>query len=546
MVELEERRAPLWLLPGREQPLPAVRTERFGLGVVVGVTALVAAVPAYLFFAPPSVWEPESLLVALMLFSFVSYGAAVEVRGAATLDASFIASLVAVVFLGPLPAAVIFALPEINGWFERGRVVSLLGNTASAFWGALAAAWTLEALSGGVPLDPVLADLPAVAITGAVLLGAGYLVSALIVCVVWEGHSLRPLVEQEVAELAPASMPMVVGGTIVVLLYEEFGLVGLVPLALLLLLPRIVVPRLAQSRDPARLDRTAAIALYARAIAQGLDLDATQKRVLLDAVTHLGDAKRLTRIEDFDRVMQTVLYCRERWDGAGGFPGVLSGEAIPVESRVLAVAERLGSMTAAGDAQPHTSTGDRRAGADRPAWSSTRAWCRRPAGRSRRTASCRRDLRPSRCRLRPRAGVLYQPVESAPHKTRQKRNEFGPFRLRVLRPPRSERLGATGDDLGELLELGALEARALCARVECKQVGQARRSRVCAAHADSRASSGSLTFNVSTVQALPGSATNDRNASKPRCSRSSTGEPGAMAGPRRSSKMSALRSTAAR
>jgi hypothetical protein len=325
-----------------------VRTERFGLGVVAGVAALVASVPAYLFFAPPSVWEPESLVVALMVLSFVSHGAAVEVRGAATLDASFVASLVAVVFLGPLPAAFIFALPEINGWFERGRVVSLLGNTASAFWGALAAAWTLEALSGGVPLDPVLADLPAVAITGAVLLGAGYLVSALIVCVVWEGHSLKPLVEQEVAELAPASMPMLVGGTLVVLLYEKFGLVGLVPLGLLLLLPRIVVPRLAQSRDPARLDRTAAIALYARAIAQRLDLDAMQKRVVLDAVTHLGDAKRLTRIEDFDRVMQTVLYCRERWDGDGGFPGVLSGEAIPVESRVLAVAERLGSMTASG------------------------------------------------------------------------------------------------------------------------------------------------------------------------------------------------------
>ena len=347
-MELEERRAPLWLLPEGEQPLPVVRTERFELGVVVGVAALVAAVPAYLFFAPPSVWEPESLLVALLVLSVVSYGAAVEVRGAATLDASFIASLVAVVFLGPLPAAFIFALPEINGWFERGRLVSLLGNTASAFWGALAAAWTLEALSSGVPLDPVLGDLPAVAITGAVLLGVGYLVSALIVCVVWEGHSLKPLVEQEVAELAPASMPMLVGGTVVVLLYEKFGLVGLVPLGLLLFVPRIVVPRLSQSRDPARLDRTDAIALYARAISQGLDLDATQKRVLLDAATHLGDAKRLTRIEDFDRVMQTVLYCRERWDGAGGFPGVLSGEAIPLESRVLAVAERLGSMTASG------------------------------------------------------------------------------------------------------------------------------------------------------------------------------------------------------
>lgn len=96
----------------------------------------------------------------------------------------------------------------------------------------------------------------------------------------------------------------------------------------------------------AKLERTAAIALFARAIAEGLELDTAQKRVLLDAVTHLGNAKRLTRIEDFERVMQTVLSCRERWDGQGGFPGALSGEAIPLESRVLAVAEQLGSMTA--------------------------------------------------------------------------------------------------------------------------------------------------------------------------------------------------------
>ena len=345
---MDGRAAPLWLIPDAEEPLPEVRKERFGLGVILGVASLVAAVPAYVFLAPPSVWEPESLLVVLLILSSVSYSAAVQVRGSATLDASFIAALVAVVFLGPLPAACIYALPEINGWFARRRIISLLGNTASGFWGTWAAAWTLEALTSGVPLDPALGDLPAIAIAGAVLLGLTFLVSVTLVCVIWEGHDFRPLVQQDVAELAPASLLMLAVGTGTVLLYEELGLAGLVPLGLLVLLPRALVPLLSQSRDPAKLDRTAAIALYARVIAQGLDLDAAQKRVLADAATHLGDTKRLTRIEDFDRVMRTVLYCRERWDGDGGFPGVLSGEAIPLESRVLAVAEQLGTMTAAG------------------------------------------------------------------------------------------------------------------------------------------------------------------------------------------------------
>jgi hypothetical protein len=342
-------RAPLWLLPGWEEPLPAVHDRaRPGLALVLSALTLAAAAPAYLFLAPESRWEPESLLIALVILAFVSYNAAAAVRGMVTLDASFVVALVALVFLGPVPAACVFALPEISAWIERRRIVSLLGNTAAALWGVLAAALTLEVLNSGVPLHPGLEDLPAIAVAGGVLLIVAYLVTTLLVSVVWEGLKLRPLIEQEIAELAPACVILLVIGTVTTLLYEELGPAGLAPLALLVLLPRALVPRLSQARDPAKLDRTAAISLYSRAIAEGLELDAAQKRVLLDAATHLGDAKRLTRIEDFERVMQTVLYSRERWDGKGGFPGVLSGDAIPVESRVLAVAEQLGSMTAFG------------------------------------------------------------------------------------------------------------------------------------------------------------------------------------------------------
>ena len=69
-------------------------------------------------------------------------------------------------------------------------------------------------------------------------------------------------------------------GTLTVRLYEEFGVAGLAPLALVVLLPRAIVPRLSQAHDPAKLDRTAAISLFARAIAESLGLDAAQKRVL--------------------------------------------------------------------------------------------------------------------------------------------------------------------------------------------------------------------------------------------------------------------------
>ena len=273
-MEGEGSRAPLWLLPGAVLPLPEMDRARLGLGVVLGIAALAAAVPAYAYLAPASVWTPESLLILLLVISFVSYSAAAPVRGAVTLDASFVAALLAVVFLGPLPAACVYAAPEISRWIERGRVVSLLGNTASALWGALAAAWVLEATTGGIPPHPGVQDPPAVALAGAVLLVGGYLVATLIVSVAWEGLKLMTLFEQEFMHLAPASLVLVALGTLTVRLYEEFGVVGLAPLAVVVLLPRAIVPPLSHAHDPAKLDRTAAISLFARAIAESLGLKA--------------------------------------------------------------------------------------------------------------------------------------------------------------------------------------------------------------------------------------------------------------------------------
>ena len=334
------QRRPVWLVPSTPGALPAVpdKHKRLTLGIALGVIALAAAVPAYVFLAPSSHWGPESLLVVLLVLSFVSHSAGAHVRGGVTLDATFVAALVALVFLGPLPCAVVFAAPELSAWIERRRVMSLLGNTAACVWGALAGAWTLEAFTSGVPPDPVWLDLPAIAAAGAVLLVVGYLVTTLLVSVVWERLKLTTLVEQEIQEQAPACAVLLAIGTVTTLLYEELGLVGLLPLAFLVLVPRAFVPLLSRSRDPTRLALAEATALYARAIAEALDLDGTEKRILLDAATHVGSDKRLTRIEDFDRVMQTVLYRHEQWDGEG----------IPIESRVLAVAEQLAAVTAKG------------------------------------------------------------------------------------------------------------------------------------------------------------------------------------------------------
>ena len=345
----DEGRAPLWLLPGEPRELPVIRRRRTGLSLVLGLIAMAAAVPAFAYLAPESAWEPESLLIALLILAFVSYTAAVQVRDTLTLDASFVPAVLAVVFLGPVPGTFVFAAPGISAYVERRRLNAFVGDTASAAWASLAAAWLLEALTPGIPVSVIdLAAAGAVAVAGATFIAVQYLVATLLIGVIEKGVHLSTLIQQELINLAPVSAALIAVGALSALLYDELGLVGLVPLAVVAIGPRMLVQRLARVRDPAELERPAAIALYSRALAEALSLDADQRRIVLDAATHLGGTKQLTRIDDFQTVMQTVLYCHERWDGKGGFPGVLSGEGIPLESRVIAVAERLASLTAMG------------------------------------------------------------------------------------------------------------------------------------------------------------------------------------------------------
>lgn len=61
--------------------------------------------------------------------------------------------------------------------------------------------------------------------------------------------------------------------------------------------------------------------------------------------THPAAGARLLRtIEELQPALPYVLFHHERWDG-GGYPHGLAGEAIPVEGRLLAVADAFDAMT---------------------------------------------------------------------------------------------------------------------------------------------------------------------------------------------------------
>jgi hypothetical protein len=115
-------------------------------------------------------------------------------------------------------------------------------------------------------------------------------------------------------------------------------------------IPRLLVPALLRDIPVAELSISEATARYARGLANVLGLTGVQRRVLCDAATHIGDHARLTRLEDFHTVMQTVLFSHEHWDGDGRL-GLVAGDRIPIESRVLAVAHAWATLTARGTAR---------------------------------------------------------------------------------------------------------------------------------------------------------------------------------------------------
>jgi hypothetical protein len=207
----------------------------------------------------------------------------------------------------------------------------------------------LQALGFDPPVDLHSGAYAAIALAGVAMVLVNYALTTLFAQVLHDGVSLRVAFMQELVPSSPISLALVVAALVTTYLYDALGIAGLLPLAAVLLLPRLLRPILLERTPVSQLSRSRATTLYAGAIADELGLDPGQKRVLADAASHLGGSASLTRLEDFTTVMQAVLHHRERWDGEdGGSPGLASGGAIPLESRVLAVAHAWSGLTAEG------------------------------------------------------------------------------------------------------------------------------------------------------------------------------------------------------
>ena len=340
-------RPPIWLLPRPLGSLPTLGAGHPRLALALAATGFAALAPAFALLAPASSWDHEAVLVVLLIFSFYAYVGAIHLRDTASLDAAFVGALLGVVLLGPLAGALVFAAPELTRLANDRRLTSMLGNLASFGWACLAAALTLEPLGYASPaeLGPASAYL-GVGVAGLVLLLVNYFYITGIE-VVRTGTGLWFLTKREFIPTVPVVVPLVAAAVAVAFLYTELGMVGLFPLAGIVFVPRLLTPQLLRDIPIRDLGIDEATARYAGGLADVFSFSSAQRRVLRDAATHLGGSARLSRLDDFGAVMGTVLYSHERWSGGGLF-GLLSGDRIPVESRVLAAAHAWAELTAQG------------------------------------------------------------------------------------------------------------------------------------------------------------------------------------------------------
>jgi hypothetical protein len=330
--------------------------RRSGLAAAISLACLI---PAFALLAPASTWGPPQTFLTLAAIALISYFGATAIRSAKALDAAFIAALVALVVLGPLPAAVIWIATEVGAFlFQRRRIEAFLANAASFGWATLAAALLLSASTGDLPAGgaPAAQDYPVIVAAGFVMLMINFFVAAVIIDVVRDGNRLLPLARRELIGPLPVTFSMLLVGAVTIFLQVELGMLALGLFACAVLIPEAVLPIVFKPHPVSDLDHADAVSLYAQAMSEVLGLGRSFRLVVKDAATYMREPQlrsregKLSDLSDRHRiaVVEAVLYHGEHWDCHGGTPGAVGGEMIPLASRILAVADAWSGLTAKG------------------------------------------------------------------------------------------------------------------------------------------------------------------------------------------------------
>ena len=322
-------------------------------GLAFNLISAGAAAATFVLFAPHSRWGQPVMIFAFAAIAAIAFlaEARLKVTAAAYFDASFIVALLALAIAGPLPALLVWVLPDLLSRFvlRRDPMLSpgLVATLSSLVLAVLAGALVLE-LSAAPELP---ATAPALFSAGIVMWAVNFAVARLAFAPWFQGFAPSALIRAEFLELTPAVLAMLAIGVGIAMLIPAIGVGALAPLALVVALPQLGLAWMARARSVARLSRLEATKLYVSALADVLELSAPERRKTICAADLLDGAadqgERAWRKVDPSAVAEVVFHAGERWDG-GGSPAGLRGGWAPVEARVLAVARAWSELTASG------------------------------------------------------------------------------------------------------------------------------------------------------------------------------------------------------
>jgi hypothetical protein len=330
--------------------------QRERLAIALNLLPPFVALAGFVLLAPASDWSDPVLIAALAGVSAVAYGAEARLKhgNRVFFGASLVVALVTLAVAGPLPAILVWLVPDLIAKFalraEDRLSPGFVANVGSYALAALAGAELLRL--AGSPEGAAMA--PALYAAGVAMWAINFAVARLAFAPFYQGYRVAPLIRDEFFDLAPAVLGMLVVGVVAAVGVEALGLVALAALAAVIVVPQYALERIAEGESAARLARADAMRLYTAAITDVLDIPREQRRELACAADLLhaaGDPIETRGLDwreaDTSRVAFLALHARERWAG-DGWPAGLPAEAIPRGSRILAVADAWAGLTAEG------------------------------------------------------------------------------------------------------------------------------------------------------------------------------------------------------